>query len=146
MPQDGQHVYFLSADRRQLVRVADDLEKPNGIIGTPDGKMLYVADIRAGKTYRYDIAPDGSLTGKTLAADQGSDGMTLDSEGHLYLTGEGVMVFDRARLQIERIPIPDERWTANVSFGGKDRQMLFITASSGLYGVPMRVRGANAAK
>jgi gluconolactonase len=146
MPQDGQHVYFLSADRRQLVRVADDLEKPNGIIGTPDGKMLYVADIGAGKTFRYDIAPDGRLTGKTLAADHGSDGMTLDSEGNLYLTGEGVMVFDRAGRQIERIPIPNERWTANVSFGGKDGQMLFITASSGLYGVLTRVRGANAAK
>jgi len=146
MPQDGQHVYFFSADRRQLVRVIDDLEKPNGIIGTPDGRILYVADIVAGKTYRYDIAPDGSLAGKTLAANQGSDGMTLDSEGNLYLTGEGVMVFDRAGRQIERIPIPDERWTANVSFGGKDRQMLFITASSGLYGVPTRVRGANMAK
>jgi gluconolactonase len=146
MPQDGQHVYFLSADRRQLVRVTDDLEKPNGIIGTPDGKMLYIADIVAGKTYRYDIAPDGSLTGKTLAANQGSDGMTLDNEDNLYLTGEGVMVFDHAGRQIEWIPIPDERWTANVSFGGKDRQMLFITASSGLYGVPTRVRGANTAK
>ena len=146
MPQDGEHVYFLSADRRQLVRVTDDLEKPNGLIGTPDGKMLYVADIGAGKTYRYDSAPNGSLTGKTLAADQGSDGMTLDDEGNLYLTGEGVMVFDRAGRQIERIAIPDERWTANVSFGGKDRQMLFITACSGLYGVPTRVRGVNAAK
>ena len=80
MPQDGQHLYFLSADRRQLVRVTDDLEKPNGIIGTPDGRMLYVADILAEKTYRYDIAPDGSLTGKTLAVNQGSDGMTLDSD------------------------------------------------------------------
>jgi gluconolactonase len=146
MPQDGQHVYFLSADRHQLVRVTDDLEKPNGIIGTPDGKMLYVADIGAEKTFRYDIAPDGRLTGKTLAADHGSDGMTLDSEGNLYLTGDGVMVFDRAGRLIERIPIPDERWTANVSFGGKDGQMLFITASRGLYGVRMRVRGANAAK
>ena len=146
MPQDGEHVYFLSADRRQLIRVTHGLERPNGIIGTPDGKMLYVADIGAGKTYRYDSAPNGSLTGKTLAADQGSDGMTLDNEGNLYLTGEGVMVYDRAGRQIERIPIPGERWTANVSFGGKDRQMLFITACSGLYGVPMRVRGVNAAK
>jgi gluconolactonase len=146
MPQDGQHVYFLSADRRRLVRVTDDLVKPNGIIGTPDGKMLYVADIQAGKTYRYDIAPDGSLTGKTLAADLGSDGMTVDSEGNLYLTGEGVMVFNPAGRQIDRIPIPDERWTGNVSFGGKDRQTLFITASRGLYGISTRVRGANAAK
>jgi gluconolactonase len=146
MPQDGQHVYFLPADRRRLVRVADDLVKPNGIIGTPDGKALYVADIEAGKTYRYDIAPDGSLAGKMLAADLGSDGMTLDNEGHLYLTGEGVIVFDRAGQLIERIPVPDEQWTANVSFGGEGRDRLFITASTGLYVVAMRVTGANAAK
>jgi gluconolactonase len=146
MPQDGQHVYCLSADRRQLTRVVGDLNKPNGIIGTPDGKSVYVADIRAGKTYRYDIAADGSLTGKTLAADQGSDGLTLDEEGNLYLTGEGVTVCDGAGATIERMPIPDEKWTANVSFGGTDRRMLFITASTGLYGIRMRVRGANAAK
>jgi gluconolactonase len=146
MPQDGQHVYFLSADRRRLVRAADDLEKPNGIIGTPDGKTLYVADIGAGKTYRYDIAPDGSLTGKTLVAGHGSDGMTLDSEGNLYLTGDGVLVLDREGRQVEHIQVPDERWTSNVSFGDKDRQTLFITASTGLYGVRMRVKGANTAK
>ena len=146
MPQDGQHVYFLPADRRQLVRVADDLMKPNGIIGTPDGRVLFVADIDADKTYRYDIAPDGSLSGKRLAANQGSDGMTLDTDGNLYLTGEGVGVFDRTGREIERIPVPDEQWTANVSFGDRDRRMLFITASRGLYGVRTRVRGANAAK
>ena len=146
MPQDGQHVYCLSADRRRLVRVIDDLVKPNGIIGTPDGKVLYVADIQAGKTYRYDSAPDGSLTGKALAVDQGSDGLTLDNEGNLYLTGDGVGVFDQAGRQIERIVIADERWTANVSFGGKSRQTLFITASTGLYAVATRVTGANMSK
>ena len=146
MPQDGQHVYFLSADRRQLVRVADDLVKPNGIIGTPDGRTLCVADIDADKTYRYDIAPDGSLSGKRLAANQGSDGMTLDTDGNVYLTGQGVAVFDQAGREVERISVPDEQWTANVSFGGHDRRMLFITASRGLYGVRMRVTGANASK
>jgi len=146
MPQDGQHVYFLSADRRQFVRVIDNLVKPNGIIGTPDGKMLYVTDIEAGKTYRYNIAPDGSLAGQTLAVDQGSDGMTLDDEGNLYLTGEGVSVFDQAGGHIERILVPDEPWTANVSFGGKGRRMLFITASTGLYAVATRVTGANVSK
>ena len=146
MPQDGQHVYFLSADRRQLVRVTADLEKPNGIIGTPDGKTLYVADIGAGKTFRFDIATDGRLTRKTLVVEQGSDGMTLDNEGNLYLTGKGVRVFDRTGRQIEEIQIPDEEWTANVSFCGQDRRTLFITASKGLYRIRMRVRGANAAK
>jgi gluconolactonase len=146
MPQDGQHVYFLSADRRQLVRVTADLEKPNGIIGTPDGKTLYVADIGAGKTFRFDIATDGRLTRKTLAAEQGSDGMTLDNEGNLYLTGKGVRVFDRTGRQIDEIPIPGEEWTANVSFCGQDRRTLFITASKGLYRIRTRTRGANAAK
>ena len=145
MPQDGQHVYFLSADRRQFVRVTSDLQQPNGIIGTPDGKTLYVSDIGAGKTYRFDAAPDGRLTGRTVVADKGSDGMTLDDEGHLYLTGDGVMVFDQAGRQIEHITIP-EKWTANVSFCGADRRTLFITASSGLYAIRMRVKGANAAK
>jgi gluconolactonase len=139
-------VYFLPADRKALVRVADDLEKPNGIIGTPDGKLLYVSDFGAKKTYRYDIAPDGSLSDKTLVIDQGSDGMTLDTEGHLYLTGDGVMVFDSTGRQVEHIAIPGEKWTANVAFCGKDRRTLFITASTGLYAVKMRVMGANTAK
>jgi gluconolactonase len=146
MPQDGQHVYFLSADRTRLVRVADDLKQPNGIAGTPDGKTLYVADIGAGKIYRFDAAADGRLTGKTVAADHGSDGMTLDAEGNLYLTGRGVLVVDREGRQIQRIEIPGEPWTANVSFCGKNRDTLFITASTGLYAVRMRVKGANASK
>jgi gluconolactonase len=146
MPQEGQHVYFLSADRKRLLRVTADLTKPNGIIGTPDGRSLFVSDIKGNKTYRYDIEPDGNLSGKTLVAEQGSDGMTLDDEGHLYLTGNGVMVFDPDGRQIDHIPIPDEKWTANVAFGGADRRTLFITASTGLYSVRMRVRGANAAK
>ena len=145
-PQDGEHVYFLSADRQRLTRVITDMTRPNGIIGTPDGRTLFVADIGAKQTFRYDSAPDGSVSGKTLVVDEGSDGMTLDAEGNLYLTGNGVMVFDSRGQQIEHIPIPDEKWTANVSFGGKDRQTLFITASTGLYAIRMRVRAANAAK
>lgn len=146
IPQDGEHVYFLSADRKQLLRVTDDLRKPNGIIGTPDGKTLYVADIDAGKTYRFDIEPDGRLARKTLVCEQGSDGMTLDNESNLYLTGNGVLVFDKRGRQIGHIEVPNERWTANVSFCGKDKQTLFITASEGIYRIKMRVKGANAAK
>lgn len=145
MEQDGQHVYYLSPDRKELKRVANDLTQPNGIIGTPDGKFLYVSDIGARKTYVYTIQPDGSLTDKKLFCDAGSDGMTLDNEGNLYLTGRGVMVFDKTGKLIERIQI-NEPWTANVSFGGKDRQTLFITASRSLYAVKMRVKGANLSK
>jgi gluconolactonase len=142
LPQDGQHVYFLAADRQKLVRVADDLKQPNGIIGTPDGKLLYVADIGAGKTYRYRIQPDGSLKEKTLFCEMGSDGMTIDNESNIYLTGKGVSVFDPSGKKIEQIPVA-ESWTANVCFGGKDRQMLFITASKSLYGLRMKVHGVD---
>ena len=71
----------------------------------------------------------------------GSDGMTIDSAGNVYLTGRGVTVFDPSGNKIEHIQIP-ERWTANVCFGGKDRKTLFITASKGLYGLRMAVKGA----
>ena len=145
MPQDGQHVYFLSADRQKVVRVADDLKQPNGIIGTPDGKTLFVSDIGDRKTYRFDILPDGALTNKQLVCAQGSDGMTMDSEGNLYLTGRGVTVFDKQGVQIEHIDVP-EGWTANVCFGDKDRHTLFITASKGLYAIKMRAKGANPSK
>ena len=144
-PQGGQHVYRLSADRKKIKRVTTDLEQPNGIIGSPDGKTLYVADIKAGKTYAYDIQKNGMLAGKRLHAALGSDGMTLDEEGNLYLTGKGVHVFDKTGKEIQVFEIPED-WTANVSFGGADHRTLFITASKGLYAVRLRMKGANAAK
>ena len=145
MPQDIQQVYYLSPDRKQLRRVTEDLTQPNGIIGAPDGHTLFVADIEAHKTYRYEIQPDGSLAGKKLFCEMGSDGMTLDSQGNVYLTGRGVTVFDKSGKQIDHIDVR-EPWTANVSFGGKDRQTLFITASKCLYSIRMAVKGAASSK
>jgi len=145
MPQDLQQVYRCAADGKDLTRVTTDLKQPNGIIGTPDGKRLFVADIGASKTYVFDIQPDGSLANKTLFCQLGSDGMTLDAEGNVYLTGKGVTVFDKTGQKIENIPVA-EPWTANVCFGGKDKKTLFITASKCLYSIQTRVKGANQAK
>ncbi len=142
MQQDGQHVYFLAKGASTPVRVTTDLRQPNGLIGTPDGGTLYVADIGARKTYAYDVQPDGSLKDKRLFCELGSDGMTLDAEGNVYLTGRGVTVFDKSGKQIEQIAVP-EGWTANVTFGGLDRKLLFITASKGIYGLKMKVAGAH---
>ena len=140
MEQDGQHVYYLSPDRQKVSRVVNDLQQPNGIIGTPDGTRLYIADIRARKTHVYSIAADGTLTDKKLFADMGSDGMTMDEEENIYLVGQGVTVFNAQGRQIDRIEVP-EKWTANLTFGGKDRKTLFITASDSLYSIQTRVRG-----
>ena len=139
--QDGDCVYYLGPDRAKLVRVADDLQQPNGLIGTPDGKTLYVADLGARKTYQYRVQPDGALAQKKLFCALGSDGMTLDREGNVYLTGKGVIVFDATGRQIDHIPVP-EPWTANVCFGAEDGRTLFITASKGLYAIRTRVQGA----
>lgn len=144
-PQDTEQVYFLPPGSQRLTRVTMDLVKPNGIIGTPDGKTLFVSDIGAGRTYAYDIQPDGTLANKRLRCELGSDGMTIDEEGNLYLTGKGVAIVGPDGKPIGQIDVP-EPWTANVSFGGRDHRTLFITASKGLYAVRMRVRGANAAK
>ena len=140
--QYGDCVYYLSPDHGKLARVIADLKQPNGIIGTPDGKTLYVADLAGKKTYAYDVQSDGTVTNKRCFCEMGSDGMTIDSEGNVYLTGKGVTVFDRAGKKIEQIDVPDQPWTANVCFGGKDRQTLFITACTSFYGLQMRVRGA----
>jgi gluconolactonase len=140
MEQDGQHVYYLYPNHKKLIRVTEDLVTPNGIIGTPDGRKLYVADLGARKTYVYDISVDGTLSGKKLFCSMGSDGMTIDNEGNIYLTGRGVTVFNSAGEKIEHIDI-DAGWTANVCFGGRDGHTLFITAQESLFALRMRVKG-----
>lgn len=141
MQQDGEHLYYLSADKVQFFRVDENLVKPNGLIGTPDGKLLYVADLGDNKTYVYDIEENGNLRNRRLFTDMGSDGMTLDSKGNLYLTGNGVTVFNRKGKQVAHIPV-EEDWTGNVTFAGPDLKTLVITAMGSIYTIKMNVRGA----
>ncbi|MGB5170495.1 MAG: SMP-30/gluconolactonase/LRE family protein [Eudoraea sp.] len=135
-----QKVYYLSPDKKSIQVMADDLIQPNGIIGSADGKTLFVADIGDKKTYSYTVNEDGKLTNKTLFTDMGSDGMTLDNKGNLYLTGNGVTVFNSSGEKVEHIVIP-QKWTANVTFGGEDQKTLFITAMNSVYTLEMQVNG-----
>ncbi|MDR3182829.1 MAG: SMP-30/gluconolactonase/LRE family protein [Planctomycetaceae bacterium] len=137
--QDGEHVYYILPDRKTVRRVIGDMIKPNGIIGTADGKTLYVTDQAAGKVWRYDIEADGSLTGKTLFTNVGVDGMTIDGQGNVYITEKEVIVFNPAGQEIRRIKFPEV--PANVCFGGKDRKTLFVTAQTSLYALPMQYGG-----
>lgn len=133
-------VYYLTPDRKSLTRVVSDMTRPNGIIGTPDGKMLYVSDIDGKKTWSYTINPDGSLSDKKFFCEMGSDGMTIDDAGNVYLTNHGVTAFDKTGKQVLHIDIK-ESWTGNICFGGKDRKLLFITASKGIYGIRTKTTG-----
>ncbi|RYF26213.1 MAG: SMP-30/gluconolactonase/LRE family protein [Flavobacteriales bacterium] len=140
---EEQKVYYLPTGKgKKPLAVATDLTKPNGIIGSADGKYLYVADIERNKTYRFTIGPGGKLSEQKKVIDQGSDGMTLDSQGNIYLTGKGVFIYNPEGLLIGHIEVK-EPWTANVCFGGKGRNELFITASKAVYKIPMRVKGIN---
>lgn len=133
-------VYRYDPDNASLTRVIDDLQQPNGILGTPDGKTLYVADIDGGTTFAYDIAVGGELANKRVFCSYGSDGLTIDSQNNVYLTsGQFVQVFDSAGEHIAAMEIPEA--PSNVAFGGADGRTLFITARTSLYGLRMKVRG-----
>lgn len=136
---NGQKVYYLPKNGAAIM-VEDQLKKPNGIVGTPDGKVLYVADIQANKIYKYKINTDGGLSDKHAIINQGSDGMTLDEYGNIYLCGKGVTIYNPAGKKLAHIEIP-EPWTANICFGGKDRKLLFVTASTAIYTLKMNVKG-----
>jgi gluconolactonase len=136
----GQRLYYLAKTAKAAVLADSDLVQPNGITGSPDGKYLYVADMGRWKTFRYKINAGGKLTDRKIFCDEASDGMTVDEKGNVYLTGKGVMVYNSKGQKIGQIDIP-EKWTANVCFGGKKKNILFITASEGIYTLPMKVRG-----
>ena len=135
----GNHVYYLSPDRETLLRVTNDLVQPNGIIGTPDGSRIYVADQGAGRLWIYHPEADGSLSGKRRFVSQGADGMTMDVQGNLYLTGPDITIYDPTGQQIGSIGVPEP--PANLTFGGPDGMTLFITARTSLYRVDMQVTG-----
>ncbi|MHA4895950.1 SMP-30/gluconolactonase/LRE family protein [Pedobacter sp. PWIIR3] len=134
-----QSVYKVKRGSSKVVlAAAEGLNQPNGICGSPDGKLLYVADAGAGKIYRYNIDKNGALTGKMLFINRGSDGMTLDEQGNLYLTGNGITIYNSEGKEIGEIKIPG---TSNVCFGGKDKKTLFVTARNSIYTIPMTVKG-----
>ncbi len=135
---DGNYVFFLSPDHKTLTPVVTDLKTPNGIIGTADGKTLFVADIsRGGKTWSYTINADGSLSDKKVFCNVGSDGMTIDNEGYIYITGPAMRVFDKNGTQVYQFP----GRCGNVCFGGKDGHTLFLAANHEIYTIQMRTHG-----
>lgn len=139
LEQGGFHVYFVPPGGAKAVRVLDKLVKPNGIVGTADGKLLYVADPGDKKTFVYRVGKDGALTDRRIAAESGSDGMTLDERGNLYLTAGTVKVYSPTAELIGEIKLPEG--PANVTFGGADGRTLYITARTGFYSLRMRVKG-----
>jgi gluconolactonase len=137
---DEQRVYCLIKDKKDAIIVDNTLKKPNGIIGTPDGKLLYITDIGGNAVYKFNIDKNGTLSDKKFFANHTSDGMTMDERGNVYLTGKGVTVYDSEGQKIKHFDIPED-WTGNICFGGRDKNILFIAASKSIYIVHMNVKG-----
>lgn len=138
--QGGMHVYYLAPDHNTVLKVCNDLIRPNGIVGTPNGKTLYVSDRGDGKTYKYNINKDGTLSDKTLFINEGSDGMTLDKNENLYITTKDksqVDIYSDTGNHLKTIEIPEP--PTNVTFSSKYQNQLFITAHTSLYRVKLNI-------
>jgi len=137
----GLQVYYISPDLKSVRRSTEDLVAPNGLVGTPDGKTLYITDMGAGKTWSYRIDPDGTIADKKLFCEQAADGMTLDEKGNVYFGGgASVAIYSSAGKKIGEIVLPEN--CANLEFAGRDRKTLFFTARTSVYTLEMTVRGA----
>jgi gluconolactonase len=145
----GGHVYYFAPGSHELVRVTTQAEWdsdswPNGVVGTPDGKKLYVnkwAGDNMGGTWVFDINADGSLSNMKKFVDMGGDGMSMDDRGNIYISnGFGVVVFDSSGKELVRI-FTGGGATNNV-FAGKDEKTLFITGPvDKVNALKMNVRG-----
>jgi len=137
LSQDGEYVYRIASDG-SVSAIITDIPKPNGVVGTEDGRTLYIASTELRKVFRYELNADGTVSNRSEFADQGSDGMTMDQYGNVYLTwAGGVSIRNPQGEEIEFIETP--QMPATVGFGGADGKTLYMTARTGLYSVRMNV-------
>jgi gluconolactonase len=151
---DAQSVYRIDPDGT-VTRVISDVQKPNGIVLSPDQRTLYLAESNLpGKGSRqllaYALKEGGTVgTKKVLhdfGADRGIDGMTVTTEGLIIATAganktAGVYVFTAEGSKIGFLPTPED--PSNCCFGGKDLKTLYVTAGMSLYRVPTKLAGLN---
>lgn len=156
---DFQGIYRLSAHDGRLTLLNRDLDAPNGLVLSADGRTLYVDDSRQANVHAWDVAADGSLSNHRVFCElqRGEmrttpDGMKLDSLGNLYVASnrpEGVWVFAPDGVLLGFIGVGAEKnpyrdtpgGPANLAWGGDDWRTLFITACTSVYRLPMRVAG-----
>ena len=152
--QDIEAVYYIKANG-EIIRVAENRTKPNGIILSPDEKLLYVADTFSQYVWAFDVNEDGTLTNERnfcelrlpeskenlrVPTDSGADGMTIDKPGNLYVTTRiGVQIFDSNGKQLEILNVPER--PTNCTFGGEDLKTLYITAQTSVYKINLNVEG-----
>jgi len=147
-PQGTEAVYYRSSDGT-VTRVVENEFAPNGVILSPDEATLYVIPSGEHRMWAYPVESQGrpgegrvfcELKQRKAGERSGGDGLTIDTDGNLYITsGMGVQVFDPSGKLLVIIEIPEK--PANVTFGGPDRKTLYATARTSLYAVSMDAKG-----
>ena len=133
--------------REKLQLVISDLERPNGIAFSPDEKVLYIAESGKKVWMRYDVQPDGSVTGGKLLLDAssdpgvgGPDGIRVDKEGNIYGSGPGgVWIISPEGKHLGTITVPER--VSNVAWGDKDGKTLYVTASTSVFRIKLNAQG-----
>jgi gluconolactonase len=145
--QDKEAVYYIDSTGK-VTRIIDDLLKPNGVVLSPGGTRLYVGDANTNFVYSYDVADNGSVSGKSVFAQlettggplAGSDGMAVDINGNIYVASEkGIQVFSPQGVAITTIVVPE--MPSNCDFGGPDFKTLYITARKNIYSIDLNYPG-----
>lgn len=147
---ENKQVWRFTADGKKSV-VDKGIERPNGIIVSPDQTLLTVADTRGRMTYSFQIQPDGTLAHKQTygwlhIADEnlqsGADGMTVDTEGRLYVTTRvGLQVLDQPGRVNLVLNSPQNAWLSNVVFGGPNLDTLYATCGDKVYKRKVNAKG-----
>jgi len=141
-----QGVYRL--DEKGNVRLlTKDLTQPNGLAFSPDGKKFYVDDSEQRNIRVYDVAADGTLSnGRIFGLEPGEkhegvpDGIKVDTDGNLFVTGpKGIWVWDPQGHHLGTIEMPEQ--PANLAWGDKDSQTLYITATTSVYSLRLKAKG-----
>jgi gluconolactonase len=141
-------VYGFDESTGRMVLIDDKLDRPNGLAFAPDERVLYVGDTATQTVWAYDIAADGTASGKRLLADvtdpskEGRvDGVRVDRAGRVYFTCPGgLCVVDPATGRVVAQLATPKRAT-NLAWGGADLSDLYITALTDVYRVRTRARG-----
>jgi gluconolactonase len=139
------NVYRVDPQTAHVTLVADDFERPNGLAFSLDETLLYVADTRRNHIRVFPVDRNGDVGASKLFTDCTSgvfDGFRLDNTGRLWAgVGEGVHCFDPDGTLIGKLHLPEA--VANLTFGGPQRNRLFITATTSLYSIRLNVTGAS---
>jgi gluconolactonase len=137
------HVYRVDPSTGTVRVVADDFVRPNGLAFSLDERRLYVADTRVNHLRVFDVADDGALSGGAVFATCTVgvfDGFRLDQAGRIWTSaGDGVHCYDPDGTLIGKLRVPET--VANLVFGGRKRNRLFICATTSLYAILLPVSG-----